>query len=505
MAQLPKPQQLIDIRPPRATAFSGIPKRVNLMPPRRVVRIPSLHPLRVAIITVLIGAMMFSSAHAPTTILLAAGTASAPKSIEAERAKLEAQLQQLEEQIDHYERQVVGYQKQSRSLKGEIARLNSKIAKLNLQVKAINLSLAELDEKIQETESQIGVTEENIRASKQSLAELIRDVQRGDQTSLIEIFLKNPRLSDFFGNLNNIALLQSNLQASLARVTSLYEQLNEQKTQLSLARADAASIKKYREAQKKEAERLASKKRELLRRTKGEESKYKALLETTKATAAQIRNRIFQLLGGGELTFEQAYKFAKLAGKMTGIRPTLILSVLDRESALGRNVGKCNYRSAMNPKPKRQADGSYRSDVEIFLEITRKLGLNPDSVKVSCPNSDGVYGGAMGPAQFLPSTWRIYEPEIAQLTGKSVPSPWSNADAFIATALYLRDAYHSKSCRRYSRKVPSQAQRLLERCAAAKYYAGGSWYYYRWAYGEPVVERADRFQRDVAILEQGKS
>ena len=54
-------------------------------------------------------------------------------------------------------------------------------------------------------------------------------------------------------------------------------------------------------------------KAQLLAATKGVETKYQTLLQQTQATAAQIRNRIFQLLGGGQLSFEDAYQYAKLA------------------------------------------------------------------------------------------------------------------------------------------------------------------------------------------------
>jgi hypothetical protein len=149
----------------------------------------------------------------------------------------------------------------------------------------------------------------------------------------------------------------------------------------------------------------------------------------------------------------------------------------------------------------------------VFIDLMAEIGRDPATTPVSCPIvSDGAYGGAMGPAQFMPTTWNLYKNRIASATGSNPPSPFNNLDAITATALYLEDAYGSSSCLQYKADAcrdyglcsAEESRTLLERCAAAKYYAGGRWYTYRWAYGEPVVERARQFQKDIDVLEGGK-
>lgn len=480
MFKHPKPKVMGDIncsnqRAPRSN-FSPLSARLNLGY-RRTLRLPLTKFVKYAVCVLAVATLVFGSVTAPTGLPTAAG-----QSTDTERKALEDQLAQLENQINQYEGQITGYQTQGKTLNGEIALLNDKISKLNLQIQAINLTLKELNGKISDTQSQITDTEASISNHKATISRLFQNLYESEQTSLAEVFLQSPQISDFFGDLNNITILENDLRLAMQQMADLRGELQDQEQQFALAKADAQSVQAYQLSQKNEINDTKSQKGQLLAATKGQESKYQNLLKQTKETAAQIRNRIFQLLGGGELSFEQAYEYAKLASGATGIEPSLLLAILDRESALGQNVGRCGYKTAMSP-----------SSQTLFLQITAALNIDPNSVTVSCPNKDGVYGGAMGPAQFIPSTWNLYTGAVSKVTGHFPASPWNNADAFVATALYLKDAM--TGCSAIYSAILSQ-----ERCLAAKYYAGGRWRGYLWTYGEAVVSRAQSFADDIKTI-----
>ena len=469
--RLLRPKSLLDIQTSRDSVYRARARRINL-DYHRTRRVALTAFLKLAAVGCAVWFLVVGLAAAPTMVTRAQNAVS-----DEERKSLEDQLHTLESQIDQYEDQIVSYQKQGGTLKNEISKLDSKVAKLNLQIKAVQLTLAGIDQKIGETQTQIRATEGNILSKRAVLSDLLKSLYENDNLTLVEIFLKHPKLSDFFSDLNSLALLQNNVRTTIIEISNLRDQLEDQKDQFALARADAATLQEYQVSQKGETSQLKQQKNDLLAATKGQESKYQSLLKQTKETAAQIRSRIFQLLGGGELSFEQAYQYAKLASGATGVRAALILAVLDRESALGKNVGRCSYTTAMSPK-----------NQQIFLTIVAELNISPDAVTVSCPNADGVYGGAMGPAQFIPSTWQLYRDAVSQITGRTPASPWNNADAFVATALYLRDA------------GAANASIANERRAAARYYAGGNWQRYLWTYGEAVISRAQRFQQDIDTI-----
>jgi len=449
------------------------------------------------LLVILLAAFTVGFAQAPTTDDNSDNRIESP---EEQRLALEKQLLELEKQISEYEKTINEYRKKGDTLKNEIKRLEAEIYKLNLRIKAINLNIQQLNQEIKITQSKINNTENKIEKNKKSLIEAVRIIYDTDRQSLIEIIIANNSLSEFFGSINELLLVQENMRIALNEIVNLRNRLLEQKQELSLQLEDTENLKAYQLAQKQKVQNIQNEKSTILKITQGKESEYQKLLQKTRETAAEIRKRIFQLLGGGELSFGEAYQYARLAEKATGVRAALILAVLDRESLFGKNVGRCSYNqktkyadTAMNPK-----------EIPIFLEIIENLKKNgihpPEPIVVSCPNQDGTYGGAMGPAQFIPSTWKIYEKRISEITGNKVPSPWNNADAFTGTALYLKDAMESSSCKNYSQQIPSQKQKLLEQCAAAKYYAGNRWYNYRFIYGEPVVSKANKFEKDIEIL-----
>src|ERR1051325_8648355 len=131
------------------------------------------------------------------------------------------------------------------------------------------------------------------------------------------------------------------------------------------------------------------------------------------------------------------------------------------------------------------------SNKPVFLALMSQLNIDPNSTvaQVSCPNRDGTYGGAMGPAQFIPVTWQLYSANISKITGSNPPNPWNNSDAFVATGLYLQNAGAGT-------KIYSDEKR-----AAAKYYCGASYQRYACSiYASNVMSSADSFQRDIDTL-----
>lgn len=424
--------------------------------------------------------------------------------VNARKTELEQQLKEYERQIEQFQGLVQEKQKERVSLERDIAVLNAKISSAKIAIRARDLEIERLNIEINQRSKNITHLEGEGAQARAAISDFLRRINETDNLSAFELALLYDDVSGFFNELESMGKLQDSLQESLARFQDLKESEETAREDLRVKKDEAVELRALQQLQKRQLDADEKEKQGILKVTKGEEARYQSIVQEKQKNAAEIRTQIFKLFGGGQLSFGEAYDLARTAEKATGVRAAFVLAVLTQESAIdgaiGANVGKCFYNT-----PRSNPSGSVMKNdqKEAFFNITRRLELNPDTMPVSCPiTAHGSYGGAMGPAQFMPNTWLLYEEDIKNITKNNPPNPWNNADAFVATALYLKNSLDSSSCRNYAgeNKKVLPYQFLLERCAAAQYYAGGKWFRFRFAYGDPVVERADQFQNDINIL-----
>lgn len=353
--------------------------------------------------------------------------------------KREEQIKELERRISEYQAQISEKQKESKTLEREISTLDAQINKLKAEIRSLELAVETTNLEIEEISERIDQTIAKIEKLRKSLSTFIRLVAQADQESLLEIILKNKDISDFFGNLENIRLASKNAENTLNTLKNLKTELNQKKEELEDKKSELVQLKNIQTIQKRNLDSKKEERSELLIKTRGQEKRFQELVKLTKKDIEKIREQIqFLLLQG--ISLEDAIKFGQLAAIRVGIRPSFLLAILDVESQLGRKIGSGNWFDDMYQcyinlgKPSRAEE-----EKAAFFEITKKLGLDPNSVKVSAKPPYGC-GGAMGPAQFLPTTWLLYEEEVARLVGRRPPNPWNIEDAFMAAAVKLATA-----------------------------------------------------------------
>ncbi|MCK4805653.1 MAG: lytic murein transglycosylase [Candidatus Pacebacteria bacterium] len=410
-----------------------------------------------------------------------------------ERAKLEEELEAVEKEIAGYERLIVTTKQDKQTLQNKINELRSRASKLSLQIKSANLNLEYLNVRIDETTTSIIKTTDKVSATKENLANALQSFYQLKQVSLLEILLGSGTISEFFDYSNALNNIQEKIQESIEELGALKLTLNKQNQELGSDKDETQKLLAMQLLQKSDLEKTENEKVSLWHITDGNEDKYQQMLSESRQKANEIRARIYQLIGvKTQVTFGEALEIANWVSSRTGVRPALLLAVLTQESNLGQNVGTCNRPGDPPSKSWREIMKPSR-DQQPFLQVCRELGLDPNITPVSCPmfrsGQQIGWGGAMGPAQFIPSTWMAYKDQVSKMTGNNPANPWDIRDAFAAAALYL------------SRWGAAKQTRDAEWRAAMIYFSGSTNTRYRF-YGDNVLAIADRYERDISYLKE---
>jgi hypothetical protein len=402
------------------------------------------------------------------------------------RAELENELKKIETEIDKYKNLIENKQRESTTLERDISIIDAKVQKARLEIKARNLTIEGLKDDIDEKSKNIDSLIKKEEEEKKSLAELIRRVNEFDMVSPIELVLGYNNFSDFFVDMDSFDLIQGKMEDYFQDIKSTKNMTEKEKEDLESKKSEEEGLRTLQELEKKRSEQIENEKKKILKVTKGKEKEYQKVLSGRQKDAATIRSQLFILTGSPSIPFEKAVEYANFAYRATGVRPAFLLGVIAEESNLGANVGKGNWKTDM-------ANSQCTKQREAFVKITNELGLNPDLMPVSKKAWYGYCGGAMGPAQFMPTTWQLYKSGVSSLTGHNPPNPWDPQDAFVAASLLLKD------------NGAVGGGSVAERRAALKYLAGSNWNKKSYSfYGDDVMELAAKYQEQINIIQNSQ-
>ena len=417
------------------------------------------------------------------------------------RVQLEQELAACDKEIAEWTETLNKTKSDSASFSRDIAALTAKINAAQANIKGKNIAIANLTKDIAIKQSQIVVLDTRIINGKKAIADILRKTNDINSYSLVEAMLSDKNLSEFFVDIDTYASAEKALADLFTELRTVKALTESEKAALNKKKEAEAAARAAIESAKKEVEVDQAEKKTLLAINQTKEKTYEQVLKDKQAKAAQIRNVLFPLRDSEAIPFGTALQYAELASAKTGVRPAFILAILQQESNLGANVGSCVITDITGGQTKSVNSGKIflngihpSRDLPLLQTILKGLGRDPLTTRVSCPVSSTLgYGGAMGPAQFIPSTWNIMVSKIATATDKITPDPWNPADAIMASALFLADL--GASTQDYT----------SERTAACRYYSGKTCYTNGRAniglsYGNRVMERATNIQRDIDFL-----
>lgn len=418
---------------------------------------------------------------------------------QAQEAKWRAELATTEAEIARWQAELDKTKQGTKSLQGEAAQLQAKINEAKAFIKQRQIQIEQLTRDIGEKTRTISELESKMNRGKESLAAIMRATNEIDSYSLPEVILSNQDISSFFEDMDSYNTLKASLKVEFDGIRELQSLTEAERKVLDSKRIQEADKKAQIEADKKKIERDETEKQKLIQISKTQEKSYQQVIAEKQKKAAEIRAALFRLRDSAGIPFGDALVYANAASKKTGVRPALILAILTQESDLGKNLGSCLITNIDNGDGAGKNTGTIFEqvmksprDTVPFKDITDRLGRDWKMTPVSCPpgakwTANRGYGGAMGPSQFIPSTWELFKGRIASAVGVSteLADPWNPAHAFMATGIYLSDL------------GASAGGYTAERNSACRYYSGRSCDSKAPAntfYGNQVMTKAENIQ-----------
>lgn len=216
--------------------------------------------------------------------------------------ELNQQIQDAKEKLEDLKKQAAVYQKNIRlkqeeamSLKNQMDILNNQIAKTELEIQATQEEIKKTELEIRNVELNILEKEEKIDRQKSNLGELLRQIKKNNDTNLLEIFVLNDSISEFFNQMENTQSLSVSLNNSLDEVKQLKQQLIDQKGELDLKRANLEKLSEELKMDKVELESEIVYKDDLLDQTERSEETFYNLYWQSKQEQEQASSDIYSL------------------------------------------------------------------------------------------------------------------------------------------------------------------------------------------------------------------
>ena len=351
--------------------------------------------------------------------------------VETERQKLKSQLEDIEQQ--------------EKSTEWYLSKLNLDVRYLNYEIANLNLSIFQLESEIQKREEAIGELEKALAKQKLILSEALRQVYEYDITSYMEVLIGYGSLSDFESKLMEMDKIQIELRTAVSEIQAAREQMEKERKAMEEDLEENEEYKKVQEYSKYSLAIRQDQQEYLLQQLASAKTPLQRDMIILKSRLQELQiamSKIQEYLGfwsEGDLTWAGIFTTVNMAAIAKNVRPALLLGVLRAETIYGTYMNSCSggYKNCMGPR-----------EESFFEQLTSKLCkaygskgkfnyCKPETLPVS-------KAGAMGFAQFIPSTWEqdIYKCKSGVRVNfpDQEPNPYFFNHAMFAMAYYLGNA-----------------------------------------------------------------
>jgi len=347
----------------------------------------------------------------------------------------------IKDSIDNIEKKLEKEQAAKASLENELARIQNSVYSTQSQINEFRNLIKKSEENISRMEKEVEQMNNKIDLQKEFLKSFIQEIYFKKKDPVIAISAFRGDLSQVFGAVDNFVTMEEKMLQIAQEIRDTKEKIKNEQEEIASAKEQHEKLLAVKVDQQYG---LLAEKTE----TQGDIQTKESAIRSLSQRLSTLKSKLSGFLGES-FDADDIVDAIKFASKKTGVRKEFLMAMLDKETDLGRFTGGCTYQNT-KVKP---------ADKEEFKNICEELDYNYKKQKISCAASWGGYGGAMGVAQFMPTTWTGYKDAISNYTGHNPPDPWNLTDGVIGMAEKLKRA--------------GAGNKKNEHYAAKVYYCGG--------------------------------
>ncbi len=219
-------------------------------------------------------------------------SASLVDDLKAKISENNVQIEAIQKEIEELQKQLDKTGQDAKTLNNQISQLETTVKKLKTDIKLTERKISQASLVIEELNVGIKDKEEAISENKKTMAEIIRNMDEAESTSLIEVLLANSNFSDFFGDIDRMKDFQNNININLAQLKELKTSLQNQEAEKEAEKKKLQNLQSSLTDKKSITEVQKSQKNVILKETKNKESEYKKLLADRLAKQQALENEI---------------------------------------------------------------------------------------------------------------------------------------------------------------------------------------------------------------------
>ncbi|MDO8240694.1 MAG: hypothetical protein Q7T51_01800 [Candidatus Moranbacteria bacterium] len=290
------------------------------------------------------------------------------------------------------------------------------LQKNQVQVGTTKSKIVETVTEIARKETELKNLADQVALYKKIMTAYLQELYFNNQDPVMQLAMANENLNNIFGNDDQMLNVKEKILGLLDNIDASQQVIAQTKEELADKKAEHEK---------------------LLQQQKAEQGEIVGDIKEAQATLAEIQQKIAELRSTLSSFLGKSYSTKDIddavayASKATGLRKEFLQAELIVETGYGTFTGGCTYKNI------RMKAADVNEFLKIAAELTKAYGGDYKGKKLSCSPKWGGYGGAMGVAQFMPTTWIGYKAKISAKTGSSPADPWDLADGITGMAIKL--------------------------------------------------------------------